>query len=403
MVCTMENTKGPERVLVTIGKAKADSIAVDGKVFRDLFENSHVYSMVHYQHGVESGQITFLDLKELARKADIPYSLFFAPEEFVQEHIQRKSDLLLSGASKDAFSLNSRGTVEIRDVELIIKDILRKQTLPKKTLKEADNPIVGMLKGSKLTVPQQAAKVRDAVGIDLAHVATLNKEKTFDYFVGLLGQCNIFVSQSSVGHMPQTIQRHVKFSGMCIKDKVYPFIFLNNKDDEPSFEPQGRKILTLTLLLVCITKAKFSAVTYSERAKDLIKEKEFEIAEEILMPAADLATASIASMEELAVYAAQYNVTPSAFLMRLRRLGRIGETEAEGYFEMLKDEYANRKPHGFGHPAEATAFLKYNSAPYSAKVFELLDRGALNHSDARRILLQNRQKASFLEELRSKL
>lgn len=403
MVCTMESTKWPEQVLVTVGKARADSIVIDGKVYRDLFEDSHVYGMADYRRSLETGQITFLNLRELARKADIPYSLFFAPEKLVQAHIQRKSDLLLAGTSKDTFSLNSRGTVEIRDVELIIKDILRKQTLPKRTLKEADNAIVGMLRGSKLTVPQQAARVRDALGIDLAHIGTLNKNKTFDYLVGLLGQHNIFVSQSSVGHMPQTIQQHVKFSGMCIKDKVYPFIFLNNKDEEPSFEPQGRKILTLMLLLVCMTKAKFSAVTYSERAKDLIKEKEFEIVEEILMPAADLASVSIESMDELVAYANQYSVTPSAFLMRLRRLERIGTTEAEGYFEMLKDEYANRTSHGFSHPTETTAFLKYNGAPYSVKVFELIDRGAINKSDARRILLQNRKKVTFLDELRSKL
>jgi hypothetical protein len=100
--------------------------------------------------------------------------------------------------------------------------------LPKKTLGDPDNDVIGMLKGSKLTVAQQAAKVRDALKIDLDRIAKLRKAPTFDYLVDLLAKRNIFVSQSAVAHMPQTIQSHVRFSGISIRDKTYPFIFLND-------------------------------------------------------------------------------------------------------------------------------------------------------------------------------
>jgi hypothetical protein len=399
----MEHKRVPDQIVVSAGRAKSEAVAIDGGIYTSLFENSYVHRMAPYQHSLESGQITFRELRSLARQAEIPYVFFFAPRAFVDQQLKRKSDLLLAGTGKDTFSLNTRGSVAVRDIELIIKDLLRKQTLPKKTLREPENHIVGMLKGSRLAVPEQAAQVRDALKIDLDHIAKLPKKVTFDYLVDLLGKRNIFVAQSAVAHMPQTIQDHVRFSGICIRDKTYPFIFLNNKDEEKSFEPEGRKVLTLVLLLVCITKAKFAPVTYSDQAKDLIHTREYEIAEEILMPQADLAAVSLDSLAALRDYADRYSVTPSACLMRLRRLNRLSADEAEQYFQLLKDEFASRKPSRGGHAAETTAFLKYNSPAYTAKVFELLDRGAIGKSDARRVLLQNRQKVEFLDELRNKL
>jgi hypothetical protein len=162
-------------------------------------------------------------------------------------------------------------------------------------------------------------------------------------------------------------------------------------------------VLTLTLLLVCTTKAKFSAVTYSESAKDLIQAREFEIAEEILVPQADLAAVSIDTLDELTGLADLYSITPSALLMRLRRLNRISADEADRYFQLLKEEFGRRAPAQGHRPAETTAFLKCNSPGYTAKVFELLDRRAIGKSDARRVLLQNRLDVSLLDELRNKL
>lgn len=55
----------------------------------------------------------------------------------------------MAGMSKEAFSINSRSQVRLSDVELIVKDLLRKQALLKRlddTL--VDNTIVGCLKRS---------------------------------------------------------------------------------------------------------------------------------------------------------------------------------------------------------------------------------------------------------------
>jgi hypothetical protein len=56
--------------------------------------------MAPYRQSLEAGHITFNELRSLARKADIPYALFFAPQTFVDKEIKRKSDLLLAGTSK---------------------------------------------------------------------------------------------------------------------------------------------------------------------------------------------------------------------------------------------------------------------------------------------------------------
>lgn len=395
---------GNDTIAVTLGKTKNQVIYIDRDNYRELFDNSIVYSLANYQQSLEKKRITFLEFVELARRADIPYTLFMAPGPFVKSQLKKKTDTLLAGSGKDIFSLNSRGSVELRDVELILKDILRKQTLPKKHINDPDNPLVGVLKGSKLSVSEQAAQIRELIGISLDRIGTLSKEKTFDYLVELLGEKNIFVSQSSKAHMPQIIQRHVRFSGMSIRDKKYPFIFLNNKDEESSFEPQGRKVLTLVLLLVCITKTRFAPVTYSERSKNLIRDEEFRIAEEVLMPESMVKGTVILGLDDIRRGADRYSVTPSAFLMRLSRLKLITRDMRDEYMQLLQEEFDHRKPNPFHfRPAETTAFTKYNSISYSKKIFELVDAGSVSRLDARRILLQNKAKDSFLDELRAKL
>lgn len=400
----MTNKGVDDKILVTLGKAKTEVFELDEAIYRALFEDSVVYSLAKYEHSIDNKRITFNDFVELARRAEIPYTLFMAPVAVVRGQLRRKRNALLAGSGKKAFSLSSRGSVELRDIELILKDILRKQTLPKKYSHDADCNIVGVLKGARLTIEQQAARLRDAMSIDLEHISKIGKAKTFDYLVECLGAKNIFVSQSSKAHMPQVIQKHVKFSGITIRDKKYPFIFLNNKDEEASFEPQGRKVLTLALLLVCIAKARFSAVTYKERSRGVIKDEEFQIAEELLMPETSIRAMVFDTLDDTRKAAELFSVTPSALLMRLKRFSLITPATFKEYAQQLKDEYNNKVPITFSQkPAETTAFIKYNSAPYSRKILDIMDSGTISRNDVRRVLLQNKAKESFLDELRAKL
>lgn len=90
---------------------------IDRRVFEDLFENSVVSGRAPYRQALDRAEITFGDLVELSRKADIPYPLFFAPHDYVRAQIATKTAKLLQGVSKETFALNSRTTIDVKDVE----------------------------------------------------------------------------------------------------------------------------------------------------------------------------------------------------------------------------------------------------------------------------------------------
>lgn len=63
-------------MVVTLG---GETVDIDAEVFELLFDNSSVRSYKGYTAAMETGEITFSELLKLARKAHIPYPLFFAP------------------------------------------------------------------------------------------------------------------------------------------------------------------------------------------------------------------------------------------------------------------------------------------------------------------------------------
>jgi hypothetical protein len=388
------------QITVVLG---GDSIRIDEQIYRSLFDNSVVHSLKSYERSIISKTIGFGDLIILARKAEVPYALFFAPKSVVEQNLKRKNDLLLQGMTKGTLALNSRGTVQLRDIELIVKDILRKQELLKAHNDDNDSVILGCLKASSLTVGQQANKLKDSLGIDSEVIKNYSKTQTFEYLVSALENNNIFVSQSSRTFMPQIIQSSVKFSGVCIKDRKYLFIFLNNKDDSKSFEPEGRRILTLILLTVCLAKAKFSPLSYSDQSREVIQDIIYELAEEILMPASEIKKLKISSLNDLKKEAELYSITPSALVMRLQRLKALDPNDIKDYRLVLSDEFkAAPAPRG-RTPNPVNGFKKYNGAAYSKAIFSLIDRGAISRKEARRVLTQNKQKTSFLSEYRMSL
>jgi hypothetical protein len=137
---------------------------IDRRVYIDLFENSVVSGRVPYRRSVERGWISYDDLIQLARIADVPHPLFFAPYDVVRAQIDMKTAKLLQGVGKETFSLNSRDSVKVSDVELIIKDLTRKQMLLRNNDDSLqDNPIVGLLRRSRGTAEDAAAELLDAL------------------------------------------------------------------------------------------------------------------------------------------------------------------------------------------------------------------------------------------------
>ena len=379
------------------------SVEVDLDIYRSLFDNSVVHRLKKYDKSITQKSIPFADFVELSRKAEIPYTIFFAPKSFVDANIKRKNTALLQGITKRTFSINSRGSIEIRDIELIVKDILRKQGLLKTYKKVGDNKLLDSLKYSRLSLVEQAENIREIIGLEISTIKILSKTRTLEYLINLLGDQNIFVSQSSRFFMPQLIHDSVTFSGVCIKDKKYPFIFLNNKDESKSFEPEGRKIFTLALLAVCIAKGKFSPLSYNEQSKSLVHDEIYRIAEELLMPKTSVDSITVNSIDDLKDRADILSVTPSALLMRLQRLGLLELNDIRDYRTVLRDEFrAAPKPRA-RTPKPVNGFKKYNSPGYSRAMFELVDKRYITKREARRVLTQNKQSIRFLEEYRMNL
>jgi len=380
------------------------AVEVETSVFRALFDESVVSRDKKYIEAVDREGIGFTAFVGLARKADIPYSLFFAPEEFVRAQSRRKAQALLAGVSKTTFSINSRSRVELRDVELIVKDLLRKQELVKRLDSSLrPNSFVGCLRRSRGTITEDAARLRTELVIPDRPWSAKTKEKAFDYLVERLEERQVLVSQSERGYMPQTLPKGVKFSGLCVKDKKVPYIFLTSGDFEDNPEPAGRRIFTLTLLAVLIAHGKFFVVTYQTVSPEPAGQREYELTEEVLMPAATFRDEDPANLEGIIAGADRYTVTPSAFVMRARRLGMLSPEDAAERLDALQDEFARRPKTRPRHPAPQTAIRKYNGAEFTRRMFDQLDRGRLSPGDFRRVVCLNKLPPDRFGDLRRTL
>lgn len=384
-------------------KISGDAIEINEDIYRSLFDNSVINRYKKYENSLDKKSISFADFLDLSRKADIPYTLFLAPNSLVKKNIDKKNQKLLQGITKLTFSLNSRGSVEIKDIELIIKDLLRKQELLKTHRKTGDNKLLGCLKRSRSSISIQAETVRRLICLDNLLIRDKSKSKTLEYLVSLLEAQNVFVSQSSRTFMPQMIHNSINFSGICVRDRKYPFIFLNNKDENISFEPEGRKIFTLILLTVCIAKAKFSPISYNDQSTDLIKDDLYCITEELLMPESSVKLATINSLQDLKTQSDIFSVTPSAFLMRAQRLGLLSSVVINKYRLMLKEEFSNLPKPRAMTPKPVNGYKKYNGHAFSRAILELVNTGFITKAEARRVLTQNKQSIGFLDEYRMSL
>lgn len=129
---------------VLIGR---DAVPIDDTLFTTLLDSSVAGTYKGYERALESGRIKYAELDELARKGEIPHSLFFAPLSLVQRQVKAKTEKLLAGVSRDTFSIGSRSKVDLRDVGLIVKDLIRKQQLVRTHDPSLQrNSIVGLLR-----------------------------------------------------------------------------------------------------------------------------------------------------------------------------------------------------------------------------------------------------------------
>ncbi|MGF4046236.1 ImmA/IrrE family metallo-endopeptidase [Paenarthrobacter nitroguajacolicus] len=382
-----------------------EAVPIDEAVFRTLLDNSVAGTYKDYENALDSRRIKFSDLVRLADKGDIPYSLFFAPLALVQEQVKKKTEKLLAGLSKDTFSIGSRAKVELRDVELIVKDLIRKQQLVRKHDKSLQrNKIVGLLRDDRSSVEADAARLMTAIGLSHEEVrACRSKEKALDLMIGRLEANQVLVSRSVQHYMPQRLT-HVRFSGMTIRDNKVPFIFLAGGDHGDDQEPAGRTIFTLALLTVLVARRKFAPMTWDGGSAYTDPGREYDIAGAMLMPRERFKAIGPTSLDDMRIASDEFKVTMSAVAVRAMRLGMINAETTGNYLAQLREEF-QRLPKG-GPRSQIlpeNAVRKYNGRELSRRMLHALDSQSISPGEFCRAVCLNYLKPSQIEDLRRAL
>ncbi len=376
------------------------AVSIDAAVFEELFEQSVVNDRVGVRRARARSEIKFRDLVELARVAEIPYPLFFAPMDVVAEQLRIKNQKLMAGFTKTCFSMNSRDRVHLPDIELIIRDLIRKQEYLKQDTTLVKNPIVGCLKRSRGSVAEDAEALMVALDVSRDQLrASPTKERALELLISKLEARQILVSRSVRNHMPQSMPKRAKFSGLTLKDSKVPYIFLSSGEGD-GLEPAGRRVFTLTLLTVLIARGVFAPVTYDGHTKDETATREYELTAQVLMPAAEMRETSFRSLDDVRRASDHCKVTPSAIVMRARRLGLLDRDTAGGYLDELAEEFARRERVHRKSPRPVNAQKKYNGLECSRRMLRLLDSGHMNAAEFCRVMFANRLRPAQIYEFR---
>lgn len=385
-------------VELSVGRER---IALSRDVFELLFENSVVHNHQPYRRAVEAGKISFSTLLALARKAEIPYSLFFAPLAVVEKQVELNNSKLLQGLGKDAYSLNARASVELRDVELIVKDLIRKQQLLKKHDRSLqENRIVGLLGRPGAKPQDEAEALLRALKLDRRDIqAAGNKDRALATLIRRLEDRQVLVSQSVNGYMPQHLKR-ATFSGLAVRDKKVPYIFLAGGDHGDHSEPVGRRVFTLTLMAVLVASGDFRPVTYNGHVVGTDPGREYEIVGDILMPASSMRTRRLTDLDAVRSAAEHFKVTPSALVVRAAHLKQIDRTTAGAFLDRLADEFARNSKSSPRTPKPVNAVKKYAGRELSMRMLDALDAGRIGQREFCRQVTLNRLKPEQLDEFR---
>lgn len=364
---------------------------IDREVFAALFEQSVVRSYMPVTKALDMGSISFKDLVKHARMAEIPYPLFFASRDVVDEQLRIKQERLLQGFSaKREFSMNSRHHVDLSQVELLVKNLQFKQDWMKKDKTLDRNPIVGMLKQSKAPIAEDAAKLMAALDLDPMELrGTAKKGDALNLLIEWLEAKNILVAQSVQDLMPQQLPKGKIFSGMTVKDPKLPFIFIASGDEGEAFEPTGRRIFTLTLMAVLVARGRFATVTYNGHTTEEESTREYWLTAEFLMPEADFRRADLSDLDAIRAASDVFKVTPSAVVMRAQRLKLISRDEAETHLNDLRDAFDRIEKPPRHRMLPMNALRKYNGQECSRRMLALYDAGTIKTGDFCRVMFSN--------------
>jgi len=372
-----------------------ETIDIDKRVFLMLLDMSPIKEYAAYQRAVSADDITFTDLKKLAVYADVPYPLFFAPIDKVRAQMKDFNQHIYDRIpDKKEWRLHSRGRLGVSDVRLLLKDLSRKQLfLNHRVLHgQPNNPFVGLIAADvkkKQTTAQLAKTLRDHLDIDLNTLRSKSKENVVVYLSEQLELHNILVSFSSHNYMPQKL-KGVEMSGICLKDKKFPVIFINTKDGEEDpkiIEPAGRQTFTLVAMLVSLSMDHFVFSSKTKESKAPYLKVVYATVGEFLIPRADIIGDTVSTLGELKQLSDRFKVTPSMCLYRLVELGVIAKPLSERFKQQLKDEVRGSSGHA-RQPLPVNGYAKYNGVKFSTEVLRAEQAGRITPEEARNVLFR---------------
>ncbi len=383
-------------------KVSGQRRAIDGRVFDLLFSSSVVSGRRPITRALEEGEIAFSDLVKLAHDALIPYPLFFASYEVAEAQVKHQRAQLEKGVPNTPLLLGARGSVRLEDVQNIVKDLRRKQAfLAKRDQSLAANHITGLLRRSRSTVVEQAETLRLALGFELeVFQGFKTKKAAFNYLVRTLESNQLLVSQAQPGALPQVMPKRAKFSGLCVKHAKIPYLFIARGGNSDTSEPHGRRILTLALLVSLVAQKRFAIVEHGAHPGTPFASRSWELAEEFLMPARQVSSAYAADLLAVRRAADLFNVTPSAMVMRLQRLGLVEYEQAILYLKDLREDFESRPRQGGNKMAVVRQIQQYLGREMLKRSFALGDRGLASRGDLHQILTLNRISRAQLMDLR---
>lgn len=381
---------------------QGEAVPIDEAVFRCLLDNSVAGTYRGYEKALDAGCISFSDLVDLAGHGDIPYPLFFAPLLHVEAQVATKSRKLLEGISRETFQVGTREKLELHEVELIVKDLIRKQEL----LKRHDdslvkNTIVGLLRTPGKSPEEDAAKLMSAIGLSPEALRECrSKQKAQDLLAGRLEASQVLVSRSVQHHMPQRLT-HVNFSGMTIRDNKVPFIFLAGGDHGDQQEPVGRTTFTLALMAVLVARRIFKPVAWNGQSTGTNLGREYDIAGAILMPGARMREIAPSSLDDIKSAAEEFKVTPSAVTVRAMRLGQIAHETARNHLEQLRAEFGRiEKRKGSKKILPENAVRKYAGTELPRRMLRVMDSGGISPKEFCRTVCLNYIGVHQIDDLR---
>lgn len=379
--------------LINIGN---ESLKIKKESFCELFKNSIGNEDQIFVDALKFNLITFANLKKISYKYQIPYPLFFASKKVIDFQLNEFDKKVIEKfPAKQEIFYNSRSsgiTFDPIKVSLIVKDISRKQLFLRKIQNPStENKFLGFLKNKRISIEDQAEQIRNYFDIKIEEIKKLPKKKpTLDYIIDKLENRNIFVSFSSYNFMPQRIDTDLEFSGFSIKDKYYPWIFINNKDnlEKPKiFETDGRKILTIIFLICGMSKKYFSNINIKINFNYI-----YNLAIEVLLPKIEFNKITILNHDDLVALSNLYKVTPSLILERLKSLKSIDHNfykELRKKIENNRNEIENKSfGGGFSY---VNRYAKYNGIEFSHQIVKSYMSGVTKVFETKDILFRNRK------------